>query len=273
MRRKQPAHPNFLALWLGSAKDGVDLLARWDEASRRTNLKGMTFIHSMPGETTFLPGRIDLAGGRATFHSLLAGEQITFLNRDIRRRMRFGVVHFPLDHTVSFDTQFIAYFSDLLRGRSHALEPHVHRVLTYATAKRMNWDVGVFYQENRERIAKRQETVYQRLNDNLYAAEFLKTLDEEHYLRTGELRSSLTDDELWNKVANRITYYETTREDNEWLGIFHELVYIVLLKVAQLEFTYRRDELEKKNSRSTRVLSRDLGHDDDARVCGRHALL
>lgn len=233
----------ILVEFLGESRDKGDLLRRWDLASRSADLRGVTFVGSIPGGVTLLPERIDL-GGPAIF-SLLRGDEVVFLNKRIRRSMRiWGSARFPLDHTISFDTQFISYFADLLRGRSHPLEPVVRHVLTFAAVRHLNWDVSVFYQENRQAIIENGVEGNAQLRRNLYAAEYLKALDEDHYLKTGKLRAHLSESRLWAEVKKRVEF--NRKQDLEWLDAFHEPIYAALLKVASIEFAHRRGDVEKK---------------------------
>lgn len=251
----------FLKVWLGSASDAEELYERWDFADARFELTGFTLIYTHRGSSNLAaPARVDLATN-AYLRSFLTGDHAVFLDEKIRRRMNIlGASSIPVDYTVSFDTQFITYVSDLLQGRTTNMESAVRRVLDYVVAHRLNWDVLVFCHENMERLTRDGVAKSFRLRNNLFASEVLKDLDEDHYLQTGEVRAHVPEEELWERVDSTVMFYEgRDNQEEDWRLVFQKAMYLVLLKVAEIEFTHRRKDLGAKIKALLRFFQEELG--------------
>ena len=122
----------------GSALTVNEVQRLWDQLD--DHLNGCMLVYSGRGAANgAAPARVDFEGG-AAMRSFFSGQHLTFLDRDIWRRMkRLGGTRHPIDYSVSFDTHFVSYIAAILQGRPLNLEPRVRRVLDYATVNKLGF--------------------------------------------------------------------------------------------------------------------------------------
>lgn len=102
----------------------------------------------------------------------------------------------------------------------------------------------IFIHENISRLTRDIVGTNLKLRNNLFASEVLKDLNEDHYLKTGHVRAKASESELWERVAYTVRLYEDQqREQVNWMMVMQQAMNLILLKVAQLEFSCGRTEL------------------------------
>lgn len=245
---------------LASARNQTELFERW---SALTPLhRSYRYIHAGDfGAPQPVPGgRLDLAGG-AFVRGLFAGERLTFLDgASWQRAQPLGASRVALDYDVSFDTNAASYLTALAEGKANESADKARKVLEYLIANRLNYDFGLYNLENGDRIAH-EGHVHPGIRANLRAIEIAKDPDEQHFLRTGELRPRVAASIINQRVNETIHLERRVRQEGEaysWLMDSFELSYCVLLKVASLELELKRDQYERKLDELLVFMDREL---------------
>ncbi len=224
--------------------------------------QGYRYIHSgaFGVEQPVPGGRLDLAGG-AFIRGLFAGERLTFLDGETWRRAQpLGASRLALDYDVSFDTNAASYLTALAEGKADGSADKARQTLEYLITNGLNYDFGLYYLENGERIA-REGATHPGIRANLHAIEIAKDRDEPHFLRTGELRPRAPTSSIEQRVSDGIRRMRQVGQDDEahaWLMDTFNFAYCVLLKVACLELEFKRDQHERKLDALLTFMDREL---------------
>jgi hypothetical protein len=180
---------------------------------------------------------------------LFAHDNLHFLNRRIvEEQLLNRESPLEVDITIEFDTNVASYIEGFVEHRANPNKDMVAEVLDFVIATpRANFAYNFYALENAEAFyAGGRVSSVQR---NLRSIMKLNYLDKDRYRATGEIRPILTDRELDIKAEEKLQeIYDSTYQEGltaEFLPI-NELMYLILLKMVEIEHKAQRRKLEQK---------------------------
>lgn len=173
----------------------------------------------------------------AAIRSLFCSERVFVLDAETVEEMETGGASFPIDYSISLDTNAMSYLEPYIAGRRSGGIPHdFGEVFAFIARPDVHVDPVPYFTENLFKLAdsKKPEAIYK----NLIAYEILCTIDAEWLARDGEVRSTLTEREL-NVLAqghmSRMYHVIDNKPDMKRLARRYQYGYACLLKMTAIQ--------------------------------------
>ncbi|WP_343730236.1 hypothetical protein [Duganella sp.] len=189
-------------------------------------------------------------GAGAAVRSIFSSERVFVLDPDTFSEMsaRQGPVSYPVDCSISLDTQAMSYLEPYIKGLpNNKIPDDFKEVFAFIARDEVNVDPLPYINENRFNLsdAKAADRIFAKLK----AYETLRTLDKEWLKVNGEARSVLTAGELDSRALKLISDMYEERHNHAALGGLrtrHQYMYICLMKMALIQlYTAGRSVTEK----------------------------
>jgi hypothetical protein len=235
---------------LQGARDTLEVTAIWHRSL--PSLDGCKLIYSHPDESdTVLPSKgwpRDFPKG-GFLRPLFAHDNLFFLDERIALEQYLGVESpLDIDSTVEFDTNVASYVEGFVENRAGHNSEKVKEVLDFViTTERVNFGYNFYALENAQGFY--DGSLAPSILRNLRAIMKLDHLDKEAYLAAGEVRATITDEELQVKAEEKLhELYDSHYEEGmkaEFLPV-NEMLYLLLLKTVEIEYRVGRGKLGRK---------------------------
>lgn len=180
---------------------------------------------------------------------LFAHDNLHFLNwRIVEEQLSNRESSLKIDITIEFDTNVASYVEGFVENRANPNKERIAGVLDFViTTERANFAYNFYALENAEGFydGSRVSSILR----NLCSIMKLNYLDKGRYLAIGEIQATLTDKELDIKAEEKLQeLYDSTYRKGlraEFLPL-NELLYLILLKVVEIEHNGERRRLDQK---------------------------
>lgn len=256
---RQMARPDQIAYWLTSSVTQQELFEKW--MTVEDQLEGSRFVLSASfGEPQPIPdGRSDFEFG-GYLRGLFIGTRLNFLDDLTGQGLkRLGAASIPIDHSISFDTNAASYATHFVEDLDTPEARKMRSAFDYLISNGLNYDFGLYFLEN-HRLLLEEGDSHEKILRTRYAIEVLKDLDEERYLRSGEVRAHASDATLWRRADKSMLRNEHLADDSlEWLLGPFEATYLILLKIAAVELGHPQRAFEAKLKRLLEFFDQELG--------------
>jgi len=189
-------------------------------------------------------------GSGAAVRSVFATERVFVLDPETFREMQVsqGPVHYPVDFSISLDTQALSYLEPYMnRSLSKKIPNDFKEVFEFIARDEVNVDPLPYINENRFNLVETKAA--DRVFAKLKSYEVLRTLDKTWLETRGEVRSVLTKNELDARALKLISDMYEARRDNrmmEDLYARHQMLYLCLMKMASIQLRTPRLKLTEK---------------------------
>lgn len=241
---------SYLSVELQKARDTLEVTAVWHRFLPL--LDGCKLIYSHPNECdTVMPSKgwpRDFPKG-GFLRPLLAHDNLFFLDGRIALEQYLGVESpLDIDSTVEFDTNVASYVEGFVEKRQDHNSERVKEVLDFVIAtERVNFGYNFYALENAQGFYN--GNLAPSILRNLRAVMKLDHLDKKEYLATGEIRATITDEELDARAEEKLhELYDSRYEEGmkaEFLPV-NEMLYLLLLKTVEIEYRVGRGKLGRK---------------------------
>jgi len=125
----------------------------------------------------------------AGVYSIFSGSKLFFLDKTLLSSPLHSKVDVDIDYTISFDTQAISYFDSMVKQKN---APAVFiKALNYIVENDLNLDLMPYFIENSSKLC--DNLTKEATLDTLKSYQLLRSLDRDHYLKQGKIRSSLSE--------------------------------------------------------------------------------
>jgi hypothetical protein len=180
---------------------------------------------------------------------LFAHDNLCLLDRRIAEEQWLHVEsRLNIDSTVEFDTNVASYVEMFVEGKENANTERVRELLDFViTNERVNFGYDFYALENAQGYYDGSNVPS--IRRNLRALMKLDCLDEEWYLKTGEVRAVLTERELDVRADEKLQelyaepYPTVLAAEHQHVN---EMLYLVLLKTVEIEHRAERRSLAQK---------------------------
>lgn len=169
--------------------------------------------------------------------SLFGSERVVVLDAETVSDMEKGEAKFFIDFSISLDTQALSYIRPYLSGVK-TIPNDFQEVMLFIARPEVNVDPLPYLLENTRFItqgtAKERESIF----ESVAAYEFLRSIDEE-YLKKGELRSYLSEEERKSraqKLLSQIAFDHSHKEFQDEISRRQKVMYSLLMKMTEIQF-------------------------------------
>jgi len=169
--------------------------------------------------------------------SLFRSERVFVLDAETVEEMENGGSSFPIDYSISLDTNAMSYLEPHITGRrSGGIPQDFGEVFAFIARPDVYVDPLPYFTENLFKLedSKKPESIY----DNLIAYEALRTIDAEWLKRNGEVRSTLTGSELATLAQDHMSrmYFDLGNKSGmRGLARRYQYGYACLLKMTAIQ--------------------------------------
>lgn len=179
---------------------------------------------------------------------LFSSDRVVVLDSDIRHGMVTNrEVTFPIDHSISLDTQALSYLAPYIDGRTTKLPKDFHEIFAFISRDDVFVDPIPYLTENLPNILV-DENVPE-IRRRLAAYEILRTIDAKHLLETAEIRSIISQEERNGNVHRLIDKMIRDASNPEFMSAVLQrqtLVYCMLLKMTTIQLRSREKSHDAK---------------------------
>lgn len=156
--------------------------------------------------------------------SLFNSDKIVVLDTEISSAMKNGSVTYPIDFSISLDTQALSYLEPYINGYHNKLPKDFEEIFNFISRDDVNVDPMPYIQENLFNL--KDSCSAEKIFNKLKAYEVLRTLDKEYLENEKRVKSILSEEELQKKTQEHIA------------RMYHYLDDHVLTKSIQFNFKY-----------------------------------
>lgn len=170
--------------------------------------------------------------------SLFNTERVLVLDKDTVREMGMGngEVTYPIDYSISLDTQALSYLEPYLKGRISRLPTDFKEVFEFVSRDDVHVDPIPYLQENLHNLKDQRSA--DKIFEKLRAYEILRTLDTDWLHLHEEVRSTLSEQELVKRAQEHIAHMYRYLDDEGFmraLELRQQFMYCNLLKMVVIQ--------------------------------------
>ncbi|RQU13134.1 hypothetical protein DF153_18115 [Burkholderia cenocepacia] len=187
----------------------------------------------------------------AAVRSLFGSDRVLMLDAKTAKEMEGGRSIFPIDYSISLDTNAMSYLEPYITGRSGGGIPSdFGDVFNFIAQPEVSIDPIPYFSENLLDLSrgKSPDSVF----SNIRAYEVLRTIDVDRLNNMGEIRSTINDAELDSRAQNLVSKILFSLSDKAALDDLnhkHGFTYACLLKMVEIQLKTTQAPLESKLER------------------------
>ena len=192
---------------------------------------------------------------------LFAHDNVYFLNRRIAEEQRFDLVSpVRVDTTLEFDTNVASYIEGFVENIPNSNPEGVRDILDFVIrTDRANFAYNFYAWENSQGFYEGSRV--SSIRRNLRSIMKLDYLDYQEYLKKGVVRATISDQELDVKAEEKLqALYDPTNSKGLMSDLLpvNEMIYLILLKIVEIEHRDKRRKLDLKIEELYQFLHFDL---------------
>lgn len=184
----------------------------------------------------------------AAIRSLFKTERVLVLDSETAVEMESGQSTYPIDFSISLDTNAMSYLVPHMAGRrGGGIPADFQEVFNFIARPDVYVDPIPYFTENLPRLADGESA--DKIFENLKAYEILRTIDADWLKSNGEVCSTLSDQELATIAQRQVSKMYLDIEDSAMLdGLIsnHRYMYACLIKMAIIQLKFPSASLGKK---------------------------
>lgn len=185
----------------------------------------------------------------AAVRSLFPTPGVLVLDCDTVREVQSGPATFPVDHSLSLDTQAVSYLRPFLHGGSNRLPKDIAEVFDFIARPDVDVNPLPYTYENLDNLGDKHNE--QEILGILESYQILRTLDVDCLHASGVVRSELSDDDLKQAAAKSLEGMRKRRAEPGFYGglkFRHGVLYACLLKMAEVQLRRASADVDDKMS-------------------------
>lgn len=182
----------------------------------------------------FAVNRTFPAGGAV--RSLFNTERVLVLDKQTVLEMEVGAATFPIDYSISLDTQAVSYLAPYLDGRTTRMPADFKQVFDFIARDDVFVDPTPYLHENLRNLDDKKSAA--KIFEKLKAYEILRTLDTDWLRMHGEPRSRLSRPEIEKRAQELVARMYMGRSDECFMRTItfrQQFMYSQLLLMAIIQ--------------------------------------
>jgi hypothetical protein len=183
----------------------------------------------------------------AVVRSLFHTEKVIVLDKDTIKEMDSGGAAFPIDYSISLDTQAISYLKPYLEGQLTRIPKDFKEVFEFISQDSVNIDPLPYISENYHNL--QSEHGQARIFGILKAYEILRTIDTKWLQEHNEVKSVLPESELSTRAQvfiSRMFMDQANKTALAGLDFSQQSMYALLLKMAEIQLNLPQESAKSK---------------------------
>lgn len=179
----------------------------------------------------------DFSAGAAV-RSLFHSEKVWVLDEKTVNDMRDGPAVFPIDYSISLDTQALSYLEPFLAGNIERIPGDYAEVFRFISQDNVFVDPIPYCYENLKNISVggKSEKIFAKLR----AYEVLRNIDAKLLADSGIIRSKVPDSDLLKGAQEHMSRMYMNLDNKKFMGTLnfrHQFMYCQLLKMALIQIS------------------------------------
>ncbi|EMH1504896.1 hypothetical protein DMB99_17035 [Proteus mirabilis] len=179
---------------------------------------------------------------------LFETEHVFVFDEQSFHEMKHGRIEYPIDYSVSLDTNAMSYLYPYISGIKKGSQPiDLNEVFDFVSQSNVNIDPMPYCMENYQNI--KNNTKVNKIFENLKAYEILRNIDIYSLKNKGIIRSYLPDEEITYRAQNFLSTMYFNIEDSNFLDgldFYHKSMYVCLVKMVSIQIKYSNHSFSKK---------------------------
>jgi hypothetical protein len=207
----------------------------------------IVFGSSSGGMPGFAVNR-EFSGG-ARVRSLFSDEHVTVLDPETIKLMHSGKATYPIDYSISLDTNAFSYLRPYVTGNTRFLPNDFVEVFDFIARDDVHVDGLPYLFENLGGANLKDEKKAAHVFDSLKAYEVLRTIDGEWLRKHGEVRSKLGNAALIKRAQESMSRLYSNLEDSFTMQSLHDrfnYIYVNLLQLALIQLQRKTWSTDRK---------------------------
>lgn len=183
----------------------------------------------------------------ASVRSLFKTNNVLVLDDTTVAEMDKGTATYPIDFSISLDTQALSYLAPHLAGKIAGIPLDFKEVFEFIARDDVHVDPIPYMLENLHNLES--EGAAAKILEKLKAYEVLRTIDLNWLSSRGEARSTLSSTELTKRANELLSRMQQNRADSSLMteiSFRHQFMYIQLLKMACIQLKSPSQSINKK---------------------------
>jgi len=187
--------------------------------------------------------KIDEKSG-AGIYSIFLENDLHFIDKKVLSDYKTcNKATFKIDYTVSFDTQAVSYFDNMLKGK--AIPETFRTALDFIIKQNLNIDVIPYIVENSSKLGN--HSIREAMFDTLRSCQILRSLDKEYYVKYGKIRSVFAESENQRELDELIDVCEKFHLMYQTSG-FDRFEYPFILLIVMTEIYLNSNKSSEKKT-------------------------
>jgi hypothetical protein len=197
--------------------------------------------------------------GGAAVRSLFKTEKVLVLDVETVREMSNGKVTYPIDYSISLDTQALSYLEPYIDNRRARLPEDFSEVFKFIARDDVFIDPLPYRLENLPNLddPKAADRIFKKLR----AYEVLRNLDSQWLQNHGEVRATLSELELTKLAQGQIAQMFRDRADKSLMGSLrfrYQWMYCQLLKMVLIHLQAPSGSVDQKTMEFAEFLDKEF---------------
>lgn len=172
----------------------------------------------------------------AAIRSLFRSEKVWVLDRSTLMEMGEGPAIFPIDYSISLDTQALSYLEPFIAGNTGRVPDDYAEVFRFISKDNVFVDPIPYCYENLRNLKGGGKT--EKIFEKLKGYEILRSIDLDLLERDGVVRSKLSESDLLKRTQEHIARMYMSLEDEKFISALNfrqQFMYCQLLKMAIIQ--------------------------------------
>ncbi|MEB2398327.1 MAG: hypothetical protein OZ927_02180 [Alcaligenaceae bacterium] len=224
-----------IAMLIGNSGSAADAFALYRLAAPLMKEYKFVFASDTGGSAGFAVNRTFSAG--AAVRSLFKTSRALVMDAETVVEMEAGQATYPIDYSISLDANAMSYLVPYMAGtRGGGIPTDFQEVFEFIARPDVFVDPLPYFTENLPRLANGKSA--DKIFKNIEAYEILRTIDADWLRSNGEIRSTLSDQELSVKAAQQMSQmYFDIGNTAAMKGLMrgHQYLYAHLLKMVMIQ--------------------------------------
>ena len=183
----------------------------------------------------------------AVIRSLFQSNNVVVLDPDTLREMNDGGALFPIDYSISLDTQALSYLEPYIAGNTSKIPDDYSEVFNFIAQENVFVDPLPYCYENLHNLKDQEKS--EKIFNKIKSYEILRTIDEDQLKTKGLVISKLSEKELIKQTQEHLSRMHMNLSDKKFMDALEfqqQFMYCQLLMMAKIQICHPQKSTHKK---------------------------
>jgi hypothetical protein len=183
----------------------------------------------------------------AVIRSLFRSNNVVVLDPDTLREMNDGGASFPIDYSISLDTQALSYLEPFIAGNTSKIPEDYSEVFNFIAQENVFVDPLPYCYENLRNLKDQEKS--EKIFNKIKSYETLRTIDEYKLKTKGLVISKLSEQELIKQTQEHLSRMHMNLNDKNFMDALEfrqQFMYCQLLMMALIQICHPKKSTHNK---------------------------